>query len=354
MLAATSAAIALPHGLSGVTFGVGAGGLVDGYVGGELDSMLSRYVCVGPEFALGFGGGRAVYGGGAGRLYLIPGLHDVFQPHLAFGLGAAHAFDEKDTRKVDEAKTRAYANVAVGCDFDIPGVPISSYVDAGGLFFSGGEAKNDFKVEVGVRFSVGRVRRLEKERQARIAEAMRLEEERLARAAEEERVAQKLADVEEANGRGDYHEAIKISKEVLAAHPGHAEAGELLQESERLLAESLRAPAPRPRPTPKPEPEVVKRTIPPEAVEAYGRGKAALSGGDIGGAIRILGAVVGEYPTYGAARGKLVDAYLLRGLDFYSRGELTAALKALRRALIYDPGNAKVKRYIKRVEGELK
>jgi len=164
----------------------------------------------------------------------------------------------------------------------------------------------------------------------------------------------KLAEVEEATSRGEYHEAIKISKEVLAAYPGHAEAGELLQESERLLAESLRAPAPRPRPAPRPEPEVVKRTIPPEAVEAYGRVKAALAGGDIGGAIRILGAVVGEYPTYGAARGKLVDAYLLRGLDFYSRGELTAALKALRRALIYDPGNAKVKRYIKRVEGELK
>ncbi len=353
MLAATSAAIALPQGLSGVTIGVGAGGLADGYFGGELDSMLSRYVCIGPEFALGFGDGRAFYGGGAARVYLIPDLHDVFQPHLAFGLGAAHAFDEEDT-KVDEGKTGAYVNVAVGCDFDIPRVPVSSYVDAGGLFFAGGEANSDFKIEVGVRFSMGRVRRLEEERQARIVEAMRLEEEKLARVAEEERVAQKLADVEEANGRGDYHEAIKISKEVLAAHPGHAEAGELLQESERLLAESLRAPAPRPKPTPKPEPEVVKRTIPPEAVEAYGRGKAALSGGDIGGAIRILGAVVGEHPTYGAARGKLVDAYLLQGLDFYSRGELTAALKALRRALIYDPGNAKVKRYIKRVEGELK
>ncbi len=341
-----------------MTFGVGAGGLAGGYVGGELDFMLSRYVCVGPELALGFGDGRAFYGGGAARVYLIPDLHDVFQPHLAFGLGAAHAFDEDDTPNVDEAKTGAYVNVAVGCDFDIPRVPVSSYVDVGGLFFAGDEANTDFKVEVGVRFSMGRVRRLEEERQARIAEAMRLEEERLARAAEEERVARKLVEVEEANGRGDYHEAIKISKEVLAAHPGHAEAGELLQESERLLAESLRAPAPRPRPVPRPEPEPepegVKRTIPPEAVEAYGRGKAALSGGDIGGAIRILGAVVGEHPTYGAARVKLVDAYLLQGLDLYSRGKLTAALKAWRRALIYDPGNAKVKRYIKRVEGELK
>lgn len=352
-LAATSAAIALPQGLSGLTIGVGAGGLADGYVGGERNFMLSRYVCIGPEFALGFGGGRAFYGGGAARLYLIPGLHDVFQPHLALGLGAAHAFDKDDT-KVNEAKTGAYVNFAVGCDFDIPQVPVSSYVDAGGLFFGGDEADRGFKVEVGVRFSTGRVRRLEKERQARLAEARRLEEERLARIAEEERVALKLAEVEEANSRGDYHEAIKISKEVLAAHPGHAEAGELLQESERLLAESLRAPAPRPRPAPRPEPEVVKRTIPPEAVEAYGRGKAALAGGDIGGAIRILGAVVGEFPTYGTARDKLVDAYLLQGLDLYSRGKLSAALKAWRRALIYDPGNAKVKRYIKRVEGELK
>ncbi len=313
MLAATSAAIALPHGLSGLTFGVGAGGLADGYVGGERDFMLSRYVCVGPEFALGFGGGRAFYGGAAARFYAIPGLHDVFQPHLAFGLGAAHAFDEADT-KINEAKTGAYVNFAAGCDFDIPRVSLSPYVDAGVLFFVGEEADTGFKIEVGVRFSTGRVRRLEEEERARIAEERRLEEERLARIAEEEAVAEKLAEVEEANSRGDYHEAIKISKEVLAAHPGHAEAGELLQEAERLLAESLRAPAP--RPTPKPEPEVVKRTIPPEAVEAYGRGKAALSGGDIGGAIRILGAVVGEHPTYGAARGKLVDAYLLRGLDF--------------------------------------
>ena len=354
-LAATSAAIALPHGLSSLTFGVGAGGLADGYIGGERNFMLSPYVCIGPEFALGFGGGRAFYGGAAARFYVIPSLHDVFQPHLAFGLGAAHALDEDDT-KINEAKTGAYVNFAAGCDFDIPRVSVSPYVDAGVLFFVGEEADTGFKVEVGVRFSTGRVRRLEKERQARIAEARRLEEERLALIAEEEAVAEKLAEVGEANGRGDYHEAIKISKEVLAAHPGHAEAGELLQEAERLLAESLRAPAPRPRPVPRPEPEpeVVKRTIPPEAVEAYGRGKAALSGGDIGGAIRILGAVVGEHPTYGAARGKLVDAYLLHGLDLYSRGKLTAALKAWRRALIYDPGNAKVKRYIKRVEGELK
>lgn len=355
-LAATSAAIALPHGLSGLTFGLGAGGLADGYAGGELDFMLSPYVCVGPEFALAFGDGSAVYGGAAGRVYIIPGHHNIFQPHVAFGLGVAHAFDKDITPKVDEARTGAYVNVAGGCDFDVPRVPISSYVDAGGLFFLGAEAEKGFKVEVGVRLSVGRARRLEKERQARLAEARRLEEERLARIAEEERVAGRLAEAEEANGRGDYHEAIKISKEVLAAHPGRAEAGELLKESERLLAESLREPAPRPRPVPRPEPEpeVVKTTIPPEAVEAYGRGKAALAGGDLGGAIRILGGVVGEFPAYGEARDSLVDAYLLRGLDLYSRGQLTAALKAWRRALIYDPGNAKVKRYIERVEGELK
>ncbi len=339
-----------------MTFGFGSGGLANGYVGGELDYMLSRYFCVGPEFAVGFGDDSAVYGGAAGRFYVIPRLHDIFQPHAALAVGVAHGFDRNDTLKVDEARTGLYVNVAGGCDFDIPRVPISSYVDAGSLIFIGTEVEKGFKVEVGVRISFGRVRRVEEENRARLAEARRLEEERLARIAEKKRVERKLAEAADANERGDYHQAIKLSKEVLEAHPGHVGAAEMLEESERLLAESLAEPTPRPRPVPRPEPEpeVVKTTIPPEAVEAYGRGKAALAGGDLGGAIRILGGVVGEFPSYGEARESLVDAYLLRGLDLYSRGQLTAALKAWRRALIYDPGNAKATRYIERVEGELK
>ncbi len=354
-LAAVPAAFALPHGLSGLTFGVGAGGVAGGYVGGEFDFMLSRYGCLGPEFAFGFGEGRAIYGGAAARFYVIPDLHDIFQPHLALGLGAAHAFDDEDTPKTDEAETGPYVNVAVGCDADIPRTPISSFLDAGAAFFAGGETKTDFKVEVGVRISMGRVQRLEKERQARLAEARRLEKERLARAAEEERVSRKLGEAAEANRRGEYRQAIETCKEVLAAHPDHVEARELLEESQRLLAASYPTPQPRPRPKPepKPEPEVEEPTITPEAVETYGRGKAALAGGDIGGAIRILGAVVKEFPSYDAARDTLVDAYLLQGLDLYSRGRLSSALKAWRRALVYDPGNAKAKRYIERVEGEL-
>lgn len=351
-LAAVSAAFALPYGLSGLTFAVGAGGLAGGYVGGEVDFMLSRYVCLGPELAVGFGGGRAVYGGAAGRFYIVPDLHDVFQPHLAFGLGAARAFDDEDTKKVDEGETGAYIDLGCGCDFDVPWSPASTYLGAGAAFFAGDETETDFKAEVGVRIGLGRARRLEEEELARAALERRIEEERLARVAEEERVSQKLAEAEEANRRGKYRQAIKICKEVLAVHPDHAEAGELVKESQRLLAESY--PVPKPRPKPKPKPKVKKPTIPPEAVEAYGRGKAALAGGNIGQAIRIFGAVVGEYPTYDAARGKLVDAYLLQGLDLYSKGQLSAALKAWRRALAYDPANAKAKRYVKRVESEIK
>ncbi|HUV87995.1 MAG TPA: hypothetical protein VMX79_12900, partial [bacterium] len=61
-----SAAIALPSGLSGLSVGIGAGGLTEGYVQGEYDFMLSQYVCLGPELMLGFGGGGAIYGGAAG------------------------------------------------------------------------------------------------------------------------------------------------------------------------------------------------------------------------------------------------------------------------------------------------
>jgi len=148
-----SAAIALPSGLSGLSVGIGAGGLTEGYVQGEYDFMLSQYVCLGPELMLGFGGGGAIYGGAAGRFYVIPDLHPIFQPHLAFGLGLAHGFDNEDTRG-DEGKTGAYINFAFGCDFDIPRSPVSPYLDLGGLFFAGSDSDADFKVEVGIRFAI--------------------------------------------------------------------------------------------------------------------------------------------------------------------------------------------------------
>jgi len=152
VLAAAGSALATPHGLSGLSVGIGAGGLTDGFVQGEYDFFLSRYVCLGPELMLGFGGAGAIYAGAAGRFYVIPDTHPVFQPHMAFGLGPAHRFDKEDSPG-DESKTGAYINLAFGCDFDIPKSPVSPYLDLGGLFFAGDDSDADFKVEVGARFA---------------------------------------------------------------------------------------------------------------------------------------------------------------------------------------------------------
>jgi tetratricopeptide (TPR) repeat protein len=122
---------------------------------------------------------------------------------------------------------------------------------------------------------------------------------------------------------------------------------------ERLQAEAYTEPTPRPRPEPEPEPEPEIPVISPDAIRAYEQGKAALAAGAISRAIYILSAVVREFPSYGAARAELVQAYLLQGLDSYSNGELKAALTSWRRALAFDPGNAKIQRYVKRAESEL-
>lgn len=153
LVLAAASALAAPHGLSGLSVGIGAGGITDGFVQGEYDFILSPYVCLGPELALGFGGGGAIYAGAAGRFYVIPDTHPIFQPHLAFGLGLAHRFDKDDT-KGDETTTGAYINFAFGCDFDIPQSPVSPYLDMGGLFFAGEDSDASFKVEIGVRFAI--------------------------------------------------------------------------------------------------------------------------------------------------------------------------------------------------------
>jgi len=69
---ASGLAFAVPLGLNGLSAGIGAGGLTDGYLTAEYGIEISKYVCVGPELGLGFGGKMAVYVGGAGRLYVIP------------------------------------------------------------------------------------------------------------------------------------------------------------------------------------------------------------------------------------------------------------------------------------------
>lgn len=179
-----------------------------------------------------------------------------------------------------------------------------------------------------------------------------LEAEETARIAEEKRVAEKISGAEAANDRGAYLEAIKLCEEILAAYPDNEEAAELLGEARRLLAVRI-AKLP-PEEQPEIETEVKTSVIPTEAVKRYRQGNALLTGGSLGQAITVLADVVNEYPTYGAARAKLVEAYLYQGLDLYSKGSSLAALKTWKRALAIDPTNAKAKRYISKVEAESK
>ena len=179
-----------------------------------------------------------------------------------------------------------------------------------------------------------------------------LEAEEATRIAEEKRVAEKVSEAEAANDRGAYLEAIKLCEEILAAYPDNEEAAELLGEARRLLAVRI-AKLP-PEEQPEIETEVKTSVIPTEAVKRYRQGNALLSRGALGQAITVLADVVNEYPTYGAARAKLVEAYLYQGLDLYSKGSSLAALKTWKRALAIDPTNAKAKRYIAKVEAETK
>ncbi len=182
----------------------------------------------------------------------------------------------------------------------------------------------------------------------------KLEAEEAARIAEEKRVAEKLSQARAANDRGAYLEAIKLSEELLAAYPDNEEAAELLNEARRLLAVRIARLPPEERPEIETETEVKTSVIPPEVVKRYRQGNVLLSRGALGQAITVLADVVNAYPTYGAARAKLVEAYLYQGLDLYSKGSSLAALKAWKRALAVDPTNAKANRYIKKVEAEIK
>ncbi|UCH79160.1 MAG: tetratricopeptide repeat protein [Candidatus Coatesbacteria bacterium] len=179
-----------------------------------------------------------------------------------------------------------------------------------------------------------------------------LEKEELARIAEEQRIREKLAAVEAANNRGNHKEAIKICQEILAAYPDNEDAAVLLEDSKRLFIAS-RPPPETPGEVPEEIPELVTPTIPPEAVRAYRQATGLLARGAVGQSINILTAILNEYPTYGAARTKLVEAYLLQGLEYYSKGALSSALQSWRRAQALDPGNAKANRYIKKAEREI-
>jgi tetratricopeptide (TPR) repeat protein len=170
-----------------------------------------------------------------------------------------------------------------------------------------------------------------------------LEEEEATREAEETRVAELLARAEGYRRRGAYRAALGVYREVLAAHPNHARARELMAETQRLLAAYA-------KPLEEPPPAA---EIPEEVIERYREASALLNRGGVAEAVRELDDVVRQYPDYAAARAKLVEAYLYQGLDFYSKGSLSAAIRAWRRALALEPGNEKLQRYIEKAETEI-
>jgi hypothetical protein len=341
-LTAAPAAWPLANALSSFTLAGGGGGPATGYVKGEYNFPLGPYFCLGPELGAGFGDGGAIFIGGEGRLYLNAAPGAVAQPHLFLGGGLAVANDEAAER----SDAGYYVDFGGGCDVDIPQSPIGPFFKAGAFVSPVRDPQVNFTFGAGVRLNVAR--------------ALWIDKRKRERRVEDKRVAESLDRACEANGRGDYPEAVAICGGLLEAYPDREEVRELLRESERLLAESVPEPEPEPeprpkpkpvpRPEPEPEPEIPK--IPPEAVAAYERGKAAVAGGALGEAIYIFSAVVSECPSYGAARNALVDAYLLQGLDYYSRGQISDALRSWRQALAYDPGNDKARRYIDKADRE--
>lgn len=176
-----------------------------------------------------------------------------------------------------------------------------------------------------------------------LARVDELEAAAAAREVEESRVAELLARAQSYRRRGAYRSALGVYREILAAHPDHTRARNLLAETQQLLAASAK-PLEEPPTTPE---------IPEEIIERYREASALLNRGGMAEAARELGDIVRQYPDYAAARAKLIDAYLYQGLDFYSKGSLSAALRVWRRALALEPGNEKLQRYIKKAETEI-
>ena len=176
-----------------------------------------------------------------------------------------------------------------------------------------------------------------------LARVDELEEEERARLAEETRIAERLARASDYRRRGAYRRALQIYEEILADHPGHAQARKLANETRRILAA---APA-------KPPEATGPQEIPADVASSYRGASAALGRGELAEAVRTLTDIVDRYPDYAAARTKLVEAYLYQGLDFYSKGSLSAAIRVWRRGLALDPGNEKLQRYIKKAEFEI-
>lgn len=176
-----------------------------------------------------------------------------------------------------------------------------------------------------------------------LARVDQLEEDEVTRQAEERRVAELLARGEDYRRRGAYQSALNIYRQILAAHPDHARARRLFNETRRLIAAPAR---------PEEEPPLAPR-VPEEVIQKYREASASFNRGRVAEAVRDLLDIVNQYPDYAPARNKLVEAYLYQGLDFYSKGSLSAAIRVWRRALAIEPDNEKLQRYIKKAETEI-
>lgn len=175
-----------------------------------------------------------------------------------------------------------------------------------------------------------------------LARVDELEEEEAARQAEEERIAGLMTRASNLRRRGAYRGALAVYEAILADHPGHAQARRLAAEMRRILAATSAKP-----------PSTAAGEIPADVVSEYRSASEAFGQGELGEAVRALADIVERYPDYADARDKLVEAYLYQGLDFYSKGSLSAAIRVWNRGLELAPGNEKLQRYIKKAEFEI-
>jgi tetratricopeptide (TPR) repeat protein len=173
-----------------------------------------------------------------------------------------------------------------------------------------------------------------------------LEREAVRLAAIDAEVDEILGEVEKLNNRGLYGRSIALLEETIKEIPDRDELLTALAASRRYLAAAGTTSVPIGEPLPKEIPAVV--------ISRYELADGLLTAGDLTGAINALEPIVEEYPYFYEASSRLVESYMYRGLDLYSKGYIESALVYWRKVLAIDPGNAKAKRYVDKAEHEIK